>query len=322
MATITSAASGNWSNTATWVGGVVPTSIDTVIITSSHIIQADVNITVVSINSTSTGYLEVTTNRTITALLLSDSGNSTAECIRITSTGLVVNIIGNIQGSLTNSGNRSSVLRINGNNNSVNITGNLTTGISLYQGDCILGTGTGNIVNITGNLTASGTGGDVCYPLNMTGINNVFNVIGTVTSTTARCVILSTGSQLFFQGTVTGSATVAAFTGTGTVILKTSAIVNMGSGRFPITATFVRINAVGDSIRINFSQLDNTQVPMFTSSLITGFPVQSDVADGTVYGAASELEGTLLPWDAAFAQTLATAQSNLQIPAILAAITP
>jgi hypothetical protein len=29
----------------------------------------------------------------------------------------------------------------------------------------------------------------------------------------------------------------------------------------------------------------------------------------------------MLPWDAAFAQALATAQSNLQLPAILAAIT-
>jgi hypothetical protein len=54
---------------------------------------------------------------------------------------------------------------------------------------------------------------------------------------------------------------------------------------------------------------------------LLGFPVESNVANGVVYGASSELTGTLLPWDTAFAQALATAQSNLQLPAVLAAIT-
>ena len=318
MATITSAASGNWSNTATWVGGVVPSSTDLVIIATGHIVQADVDITVVSVYSPSSGYLQVTTNQTLSFAILGNINLSYSPVVLISGTGLAVNIIGNT--SLGNASGSGSGIRINGNNNTVNITGNITTGTSLYGGDCIDGTGTGNIVNITGNLTGSNAG-NVSTPLNMTGINNIFNVFGTATSTTARCVVLSTGSQLFFQGTVTGSATVAAFTGTGTVILKNSATVNMGSGRFPITATFIRINALANSIRINFSQVDGTQVPMFTSSLITGFPAIGDVETGVVYGAASELTGTMLPWDAAFAQALATAQSNLQLPAVLAAIT-
>ena len=42
-ATITSAASGYWSDTGTWVGGTIPSSIDSVVISSGHTILFDRN---------------------------------------------------------------------------------------------------------------------------------------------------------------------------------------------------------------------------------------------------------------------------------------
>jgi len=65
MATITSAAIGNWSAGATWVGGVAPTTGDTAIL--AHNVTVDVNVSVgTSPNNSTTAAITLNTGRTLT----------------------------------------------------------------------------------------------------------------------------------------------------------------------------------------------------------------------------------------------------------------
>jgi hypothetical protein len=83
--TVTSAASGNWSEGATWVGGVVPSSIDLVIIESTHTVTIDAagalgtNVTINSggtLNISGSGGAKFTGNLNVSGTLLVNTSDS------------------------------------------------------------------------------------------------------------------------------------------------------------------------------------------------------------------------------------------------------
>lgn len=64
-----------------------------------------------------------------------------------------------------------------------------------------------------------------------------------------------------------------------------------------------------------------TTKSFLTAGLLTGYPLESKVEDGTVYGPSSEFEGTLEPWDAAFASALGNSVGQYITPQVLSAVT-
>jgi hypothetical protein len=74
MATITSAASGNFSAGATWVGGVVPGVNDDAVAATGHIVDINVDVTCISINQAGTGRFRIGNGITLTANVTINAG--------------------------------------------------------------------------------------------------------------------------------------------------------------------------------------------------------------------------------------------------------
>lgn len=102
-------------------------------------------------------------------------------------------------------------------------------------------------------------------------------------------------------------------------VIMSDSVLNNESGVLAVSAAKMYIP---NSINWLFQSNNlNTPKRIYTADLLTGYPLEAKVEDGTVFGPSNEFEGTMEPWDAAFAQALATAQRDLQLPSILSAIT-
>jgi hypothetical protein len=328
MATITSAASGNWSNTATWVGGVVPTSADDVLLGGTHVIQADVNITVLSISqslNSSTAGLVVSTSRTINAT----SGGFLAKdgslgMIRVTaSAGSTVILNGNFALVANNQYSYGAVL----------ITGSCTT----YLNGSVVGSygqvGYGYVIRISGANSLTYFNGIISGAVTAAGLtaqpaiymsnsaSKTLIVVATLLADISECVVSdSTTDIIEITATVTASSGIEAVRATSGALVKLNqCVLNNTNNTNAIVAR--KIQLLAGVATYSWKYQTNSGIKYLYSSALVGFPVESNVANGVVYGASSELTGTLLPWDTAFAQALATAQSNLQLPSILGAIT-
>jgi hypothetical protein len=191
MAIIFATQSGNWSSPSTWVGGVVPTSVDDVF-SNTRTITIDVDITAITLRNTSNvspaitqgGSFVVsggsgTRNITLTgtASLLVAGVNSgfaaaTTPLLNITATAsAITNINANLIGGIGNSNTPINVV-INGNS-TVNITGRV--GPSAQFNAALLSQFSGATINIVGSVfgSAAAQGINITQPATVTVTGNV-----------------------------------------------------------------------------------------------------------------------------------------------------
>jgi hypothetical protein len=326
MATITSAADGNWSNTATWVGGVVPTSADDVLIASTHIVQANVDITVLSIGGGGGGGgLVVSTSRTINA---TGTGFVTSD-----GSGGLIRVTASVGATVVLNGNFSKTTGAQYSYGAVLITASCTT---YLNGNVVAGYGQDNygyVIRISGAnsityfngiingaVTAGGlTAQPAIYMSNSA--NKTLIVVATLLADISECIVSASSSDIIeITATITASAGSEAVRATAGALVKLNqSVLNNTNNTNAVLAKKIQLSA--GVATYSWKYQTNSGIKYLYSSALVGFPVESNVANGVVYGASSELTGTMLPWDATFAQALATAQSNLQLPAILGAIT-
>ena len=246
MAVRYAVATGNWSNTATWNGGTLPTSADNVY-SNNFIITIDTNITVLSLSNLAQspavagGSFVFSDGTTITC---TGSGMviGATTCFTYSGSGSIIinsNIIGgtaSINGfTITGTG----IVTINGIVNS-----SLTNGSS----NTINNTSTG-ILSIIGNVNGFTSSQTNATAIRMATSGSVLNIIGNIESrgTQKETVILSTGTTL----NLTGNAFVTANTANSAKsISATSAIIN-------VTGDLYLLNTVGANTSMNALQAIN-----------------------------------------------------------------
>lgn len=229
MATITSAQTGNFSSTSTWVGGVVPTSSDDAVAANGHVVTIDADVTVLSFQQAGTGKFVLGGGRTVTGNVIGNAGayNTGGATVEVTATtGTTATINGNITG--TGSTTQFSC-------------GVLVSGLGTF----ILN---GNVTGFSGNL-----GVTVGAPAIYTNVNCAITVNGTVAGggnlKVGIFIDTSSSAVLTINGNITTGVGIGAsvqVSGPSPVVHVTGNITALNSAGIAVAGTSPSINVTGN----------------------------------------------------------------------------
>lgn len=306
MATITSAQAGNWSDTSTWVGGVVPTSVDDV--RMNHTIQANVDISIQNFltpTNNNAGYLNVSTSRTITCsgdishskylfgqFGLIDISASAGSTVTINAATITA-----VQNS-PNFGQAASCIRVT-LNPTVNINANIIGGFGLAIGTIYGGwplhlRGLGGIINVNGNLSTSAIAAST-YSNCILSDNAVktINITGNLTSNSISVVNSSVADTIVINGVIQSiSSNAVTSTSTAGVIRIGGVITNFGNriGIFSPNVQLLSTTPTQWLFQTENAVVDKT---LYDVNTLPTIPTTNNVRSGVSY-ASGALTGTLV----------------------------
>lgn len=330
MATRWAVINGNWSNPATWDGGVLPTSADDVF-ADGRTVTIDQNVTVLSLRNTNRGGGTLggafTMNDPGYTIVASGVGLLPGSGTLLTFTGNgTMNIIGNIVGA---SGVTQTVLT-SGTLPTINITGRIAAGAGANQ-VAILTQGSNTTLNVTGDVVASGAtsaiviGGGGTQTVNVIGnlyhsatyqnLATSLRVEGNlaVVTITGRIENANSGSQIVYMVgggsllTIFGSVRAGAPTGTALshgvrsdatsngVVLQGD-MTDHHSGAVAIYTRLFRMTPTNSGVTRYADQStfgSGSLVSRISPDNATGMPARTNVRSGTLYGYNNELSGSL-----------------------------
>lgn len=263
MATIVSAATGNFGSGTTWVGGVVPGAGDVAQVAAGHVVTIAANATCTAVECiNNTGYFLLNDGVTLTAdvrggstaaqnYVLQYNGSGSATIIgdvylsSAVNSSVIIRHNGSgtltINGSLYNTVTQSflTIVAVSGNNAKLTVTGNATGPVNSGASSCIYVTAASATITVNGNVTGASNGYGIqvtnaCTTLYM----SIYGTVSPGTGITSYGIYIDTATAtngiVSLFGAVNGSTTTTAsgvyVTGTGSLGLEFSGSVNANSG--------------------------------------------------------------------------------------------
>lgn len=323
MALITSAQTGNFNQTTTWTGGVIPGVGDEARASDTHTITITANTTCDELSNAGSGTFilngGVTLNANVThkSATTTVSGTSTLQftasspnvstingnilgpvggsaatdrgrAVFMSGTG-TLNINGTVTGGSTGTSNGYAAVWVQGTG-IINITGNIVGG-SASPASGLLVAGGSSTITIVGNAT--GNGGPAISNNSTTSINLTGNVFGGAAGSSA---IVNPGT-LSVTGSMYASETASAISGgtRGQVTRLTGPFYTSPTfGVNPVTCLAWRwASTLNPNTFIEVPTTNLTSTRNFvTPDNATNFPSASNVRSGTTYGVSGALTGT------------------------------
>jgi hypothetical protein len=286
MATRYAVATGNWSSTATWDGGTLPTSADDVF-SNGFTVTIDGTFTVLSIrntlnavpvilaggqfryanggNLTCTAAQAIYVGSTTPTLEMTLASPNTAifsgSVLTLTNTANYIAIRNSGSGTLTCNGNYNidgsasgRILIAHTSTGTTNIISSTISSTVTSGGAGAVLNMTGNgIVNITGNVSGSGASGSISSSPILSNIGTL-NITGNTTAATSAVVFL-TGSVNYFQtGNVNASTTQAAiYNNSAAATISVTGIITAGTGAPAIYSAFALSSGYGSGTFVKVS---------------------------------------------------------------------